>query len=66
MSAPAHLGQRHPPDDIEIMERNDGIQARGNDASFVGRESIGKAMPDGAQRLHHMDEKPFARATTPS
>ncbi len=46
------------PDDIEIMERNQiGIQARGNDASFIGRGiHREKAMPDGGTSGFTMDE----------
>lgn len=46
------------PDDIEIMERNQvGIQAQGNDASFIGRGiHREKTMADGGTAGFTMDE----------
>jgi phenylpropionate dioxygenase-like ring-hydroxylating dioxygenase large terminal subunit len=46
------------PDDIEIMERNQiGIQAQGNDFSFIGRGiHREKTMSDGGTSGHTMDE----------
>jgi phenylpropionate dioxygenase-like ring-hydroxylating dioxygenase large terminal subunit len=46
------------PDDIEIMERNQiGIQARGNDASFIGRGiHRERVMADGGTAGFTMDE----------
>ena len=46
------------PDDVEIMERNQiGIQAQGNDASFIGRGlHREKRMPDGGTAGFTMDE----------
>jgi phenylpropionate dioxygenase-like ring-hydroxylating dioxygenase large terminal subunit len=46
------------PDDIEIMERNQiGIQAQGNDTSFIGRGiHREKAMADGGTAGFTMDE----------
>jgi hypothetical protein len=46
------------PDDIEIMERNQiGIQAQGNDASFIGRGiHREKVMADGGTAGFTMDE----------